>query len=184
LSSRNGVAGVGPSAWTGRVASIDSSMRLIMTAMPRSLLLDPPPVATSTTIYSSDFWLWDRQRAIGKRRTVAANAVLSVGCAESSDRGAEINCGTLASALPRPAGRRKRWLIIRCAILCVVCPAALGAGLFGGALVAQNQPVSVLESSGFSLEIPRFLATEVNGGRTARQDLVLTAPEASPKSAM
>jgi len=184
LSSRNEVAGAGPIACTGRVSFIDLSMRMIMTAAPRSLVLDPPSVATSTAIYPSDFSPPGGRRAVGKRHSAAAKSILNVGCAEISDRGAKINCGTVALALPRAAGRRRRWFIMRCIVLCVVCPAALGAGLFGGALLAQNQPVSVLESGGFSPEAPRFLATEANADRTAPQGLVPTAPEELPRSAM
>jgi len=166
------------------VAFIGSSVRLIMTAVPRSLVLNPAAVATSTAIYPSDFWLRDRQRVVGKWHTVAVNPALNVDCAESSDRNAKISGGALALALPLSAGARKRRVIMHCAILCIVCPAALGAGLVGGALLAQNQPVSVLESGGFSPEVPRFLATEANTGYAAPQGLVPTAPEALPKLAM
>jgi hypothetical protein len=182
-SSRNEAAGVGSGCLTGS-DFLDPSMRLIMTAVPRSLVLDPATVAMSSAIYPSDFWLPDRQRVVGKWHTVAASPALNVDCAESSDRSAKINCGTLALTLPRSAGRRKRWLVVRCAVLCVFCPAALGAGLVGGALLAQNQPVSVLESGGFSLVAPLFLTTEANAGQAAPQGLVATAPEALPKLAM
>jgi len=50
--------------------------------------------------------------------------------------------------------------------------------------LAQNQPVSVLETGGFSQKTPRFLETEVNTGRAASQGLVSTVPEALPKLAM
>jgi len=69
-------------------------------------------------------------------------------------------------------------------MLCFVCPAALGAGLVGGALIAQNQPISVLEPGGFALEAPRFFAVEANAGQAAPLGLVRTAPEVLPKLAM
>jgi len=155
-----------------------------MTAVPRSLPLDPRSVATSTTVYPSDYWLEDRQRAFGKRHTVVVNSVLNAGYAESSDSGAKSNCRALALAPPRSTGKRKRRLIIHCAILCVFCPTVLGAGVVGGALIAENQPVSLLEPGGFSLEVPRFRAAEENAGRTPPQGPVPTAPEALPKLAM
>jgi hypothetical protein len=135
-------------------------------------------------IYPPDFWLSDRRRTFGKRRTLAANAVPNVDCAENSDRSAKIYSRALTLAGPRSAGRRSRRLIIHGAIFCVVCPAALGVGLVGGALIAQSQPISVLEPGGFALETPRFFAVEANASQAAPLALVPTAPEALPKLAM
>jgi hypothetical protein len=155
-----------------------------MTVVSRSLHLSSPAASALTMIYPPDFWLSDRRRAFGKRRTLAANAVPNVGRAESSDRSAKINSGALALAVPRSAGRRKRRLIIHGAIFCVVCPAALGVGLVGGALIAQNQPISVLETGGFALGAPRFFAVEANAGQPAPLSPVRTTPGAFPKLAM
>jgi hypothetical protein len=184
LPTRNQVAGIGASVSTSRLTSIASSRRLIMTVVSRSLLLDSPAASSLTMIYPSDFWPSDRQRTFGKRRTLAAIAAPNVGSAERGNRSAKINCGVLALARPQSAGRRRSRLIIHCAILCVVCLAALGAGLVGGALIAQNQPISVLEPDGFALEAPRFFAVEANAGQPAPLGLVRTAPEALPKLAM
>jgi len=184
LASTNEVAGIGASAPAGGVASIDSSKRLIMTVVSRSLLLDSPSTSVSATVYPSDFWRSDRQPTFGKRRTIAADAVPNVGCAESSDRRAKINRETSAFAGPGSAGRRMRRFIVHCAISCVVCPAALSAGLVGGALIAQSQPISVLESGGFALGVPRFFTVEANAGQAGPQGLVVTAPGAFPKLAM
>jgi hypothetical protein len=151
-----------------------------MTVVSRSPLLGSPAAPAVTVIYPSDFWLSDQQQAFGRRRASAANAVPNAGCAGSSDRSVKINRDTLASAAPRSAGRRKPGLIIRCAILFVVCPAALGVGLAGGALIAQNQPISSLEPGGFALEAPRFFAVETNAGQVAPLALVRTTSEALP----
>jgi hypothetical protein len=184
LPTRNEVASIGASVSTGRLISITSSRILIVTVVSRNLPHGSPTASALAMIYPSDVWLSDQQRAFDKRYTLAANAVPKVVCAESSDRSARINRGTVTLAGPRSADLRKRRIIVRCAILCFLCPATLGAGLVGGALIAQNQPISVLEPGGFALEAPRFFAVEANAGQVAPLALVHIASDALPRLAM
>lgn len=169
---------------TSKLTSIASSRILIVTVVSRSLPQGSPAASALTMVYRSDVSRSDQRRGFEKRHTLAANAVPSVVCAESGDSSAKINRGTVTLPGPRSADRRRRRVIARCAILCFLCPATLGAGLVGGALIAQNQPISVLEPGGSALEVPRFFAVEANAGQVAPLALVHIASDALPRLAM